>query len=142
MPNTFTTTTATSSAFNASNWLKARLPDGQTFTRNGVTVTLDDAIAAALELYEGKAEPHLWAAWDLWDQIASGGGEETFESESLDGWSYRSGSKSTAADRAAHYKALAEASEMEAVTGGTTGSFQMVTGTYGRSCSATDENSR
>lgn len=125
-------------------WLKARLPDGHDFSRNGVTVTMDEAIQAALDLYEDKACPLYWAAWDLWDAIATDGtSAETVESETIGGvYSYKGSTKSTAADRAAHYKAMAEACETEdAEEDGTANSFQSIPATYGHQGCLSDENS-
>ncbi len=140
MANTFTSTSASGGGFNAANWLKSHLPDGYNFSRNGLTVSMNDAIAIALAMYAAKAKPHLWAVSELWNQIASAMGDETIKSENLNGWAY---TKETAVDRASNYKMEAEASEAEMIAiSSSAGSFQSTTATYpSQACNAVDEYS-
>jgi hypothetical protein len=115
------------------NWLKVRLPDGYDFSRNGVTITMDEAIAAALELHADKACPLLWAASDLWDAISTDStSTEGVESETIGGvYSVKlsSGAVVTPADQAAKYRKQAQDCEL-ASGSSEENTFQMATGTY------------
>lgn len=126
-----------------SDWVKARLPDDVSFSKNGVTLTIDQAITAALTFWADKREPWLWAAWDLWDQIAGGNALTLKKSESLDGYSYTVASIEVSPKRAEYYKKLADDSEAvaEAEADVELNTFQNVAATWGPR-GACDENSR
>src|SRR5687768_10254544 len=71
------------------DWIALRLPPGASFTRNGVTLTVSDAIYAALE--DNDDDKYLALA-DLLEILL---GAMEYESETIGDYTYRKSSLTT-----------------------------------------------
>jgi len=110
------------------NFIAQRLPEGASFSRNGVEQTTSEAITAALSKNNGSK---YLALADLWDVLASA---IEFEKEQIGEYSY---DKPTALSRATYWREQGA----EVVEAGP-GSFTVIKATReDRPCPVTDEYS-
>lgn len=118
-------------------WIKQRLPDQCAFTKNGVTQTVDEAVAAAVAentAYVSSRAGQMAALGDLLEILAA---DVKFDSEQEGEYRY---SKSRLQEMANnwHDRAAAEEQGIAAPAGG----FSFVPATFRNSAASTDEFSR